>query len=64
MVIECGAVFVRLFYRMNIPNNKENELKPIKKQHECAIFYYVVMPVYICAHERAYKRTHTHSESG
>lgn len=23
--------------------NKENELKPIKKQHECAIFYYVVM---------------------
>lgn len=25
--------------------NKENELKPIKKLHECAIFYYVVMPV-------------------
>lgn len=23
--------------------NKENELKPIKKQHECAIFDYVVM---------------------
>lgn len=29
----------------HVTYNKENELKPIKKLHERAIFYYVVMPV-------------------
>lgn len=50
MVIKCGLGVGCFIGEHSSEYNKENELKPIKKQHECAIFYYVVMSG---AHERA-----------
>lgn len=44
-LLKAAVFFDVLSVLFHVTYNKENELKPIKKLHERAIFYYVVMPV-------------------